>query len=156
MLVVLFDIDGQKFGIDSQYIKEVIPYVQSNPVLYAPPYIIGEIIYQEEAIPLIDLNMLFSGNPADEYFSSRIAILRLLHEPQGLKIALLANKMTKTVNCEDNEFVHNNLGSYEDSLFINVFRKDGLRIQMTEVEKLLHKKDYIELLNKIYENKPVA
>lgn len=156
MLAVLFDIDGQKFGIDSQYIKEVIPYIQSKPVLYAPPYVIGEIIYQEEAIPLIDLNMLFSGKPTDEYFSSRIAILRLLHKPQGIKIALLANKMTTTVNYEDVEFVHNNLSSQEDSLFMNVLRKDGLRIQMTSVEKLLERKDYIELLNKIFENKPVA
>ena len=156
MLIVLFDIDGQKFGIDSQYIKEIVPYVQSTPVLYSPPFVIGEIIYQEEAIPLVDLNLLFSGKSADEYFSSRIAILRLLYEPQGIKIAVLANKMTTTVNCVDDEFVKNNLSSHEDSLFEKVIRKDGFRIQITAVEKLLQKKDYISLLNKIYENKPVV
>ncbi len=156
MLVVLFDIDGQKFGIDSHYVKEVIPYVHSTPVLYAPVFVIGEIIYQEEAVPLIDLNLLFSGKPADGYFSSRIAVLRLLNEPQGIKIAVLANKMTTTINCDENEFVHNNLSSPEDSLFEEVLRTEGMRIQMTAVEKLLHRKDYITLLNNIYANKPVV
>jgi chemotaxis-related protein WspB len=156
MLVMLFDIDGQKFGVDSRYIKEVIPYVQSNPVLYAPAYVIGEIIYQEEAIPLIDLNLLFSGKPADEYFSSRIAVCRILNEPQDIKLAILANKMTMTINCVEDEFVQNNLNSQEDSLFAEVLRKGGLRIQMTAVEKLLKNKNYIELLNKIFENKPVV
>lgn len=156
MLVVLFDIDGQKFGMDSQYIKEIIPYVQSSPVLYSAPYIIGEIIYQEEAVPLIDLNLLFSMKHAEKFFSSRIAVLRLLNEPLSPKIAVLANKMTKTITCDDDEFIQNKLNSQEDSLFEKVLRKDGLRIQMTAVEKLLLAKDYVAILDKIYENKPVV
>jgi len=156
MLVVLFEIEGQKFGIDSQYIKEVVPYVKSTPVLYAPSYIIGEIIYQEEAIPLIDINMLFSGRATEKYYSSRIAILRILNDTQSPKIAILASRMTETVNCEADEFTKNDLSSPEDSLFDRVARKDGQRIQITAVEKLLLKKDYITLLNKIFENKPVG
>jgi len=156
MLVVLFDLDGQKFGIDSQYIKEIIPYVQSSPVLYSAPYILGEIIYHEEAIPLIDLNLLFSMKHTDKFFSSRIAILRLLNDPLSHKIAVLANKMTKTINCEDDELIPNKLNSQEDSMFEKVLRKNGLRIQMLAVEKLLLQKDYIAILDKIYENKPVV
>jgi chemotaxis signal transduction protein len=100
--------------------------------------------------------MLFSGRATEKYYSSRIAILRILSDPQSPKIAILASRMTETVNCEAEEFTKNDLSSPEDSIFEMVVRKDGQRIQITAVEKLLLKKNYIALLNKIYENKPVG
>ncbi|MBF0345523.1 MAG: chemotaxis protein CheW [Nitrospirae bacterium] len=72
---VEFMLAHQRYGIDSQYVKEVIPLRDYTPVPCTPPLVVGVINLRGQIISVVDIKNLFELPDAEETELSSVIIL---------------------------------------------------------------------------------
>lgn len=76
MQVVLFYVDDNGFGIETKYVKRIVPYVHLQQIdQYKDKCFIGSLLLGEEIIPIFDFCYLIKEKRAEKNFSNRIIIL---------------------------------------------------------------------------------
>jgi chemotaxis-related protein WspB len=95
MKALLFDVDGQRYGLDITQVLKVLPYVRLRPLSGVPRYVAGILRYRDEMIPVIDLSQLIGGTPVPPMLSTRL-ILVAHPGPSGAgrTLGLLAERAT--------------------------------------------------------------
>jgi purine-binding chemotaxis protein CheW len=61
MLVLVFDVDGEAYGIDAKRVQEIVRAVLPTRLPAAPRVITGVINFRGEVVPLIDLRARFGA-----------------------------------------------------------------------------------------------
>ena len=78
------ELEGGLFGLDVEYVKEVIALRPMSRVFHAPPVIAGVVNLRGEVLTVIDLAVLLGKSSAGSAASARIVVLRDAGEPRRL------------------------------------------------------------------------
>jgi chemotaxis-related protein WspB len=99
MAALLFEIDGQRYGLDIAQVVKVLPAVPLRAIPGAPAYVPGIFRYQGALVPVIDLSQLIKGRPVPNLLSTRLILVR--HPgPTGAGriLGLLAERATDSLD----------------------------------------------------------
>ena len=105
MLFLLFQLGTDRYALDASQVAEVLPLVSLKHIPQAPLGVAGVFNYHGAPVPVIDINELTLGWPAQRRLSTRIL---LVHYPDanGAKhlLGLIAEKATETMRREPTDF----------------------------------------------------
>ncbi len=104
MLFLLFQIGGERYALDVAGVLEIVPCVPLQRLAHAPASIAGLLDYHAAPVPVLDLHALATGERASISFGTRLILVRV---PDGREriVALLAERATGTLRCEESDFV---------------------------------------------------
>jgi chemotaxis-related protein WspB len=105
MLFLLFQLDNDRYALPATQVAEVLPLVELKHIPNAPAWVAGAFSYQGVPVPVIDLNMLALGRPAQRRLSTRTVVV---HYPDsGVRnhlLGLVVEKTTETLQCDPDMF----------------------------------------------------
>jgi len=76
MIALLFGVAGQRYGLDVSQVLEVVPAVRLRAIAGVPDFVAGIFRYKGAIVPVLDLNQMLSGKPAEKRYSTRIVLVR--------------------------------------------------------------------------------
>lgn len=93
MSLLIFYLDGARFGLDARVVRESVWLPELTPAEEAPPYIAGIFNLRGRIVPVTDLNLRF-GHPARPYrLSDQIVVL----EQDSLLMGLVVSEVSEVV-----------------------------------------------------------
>ena len=104
MLMVLFQLNNDRYAVDARYVIEIVPLVIFKSVPHAPEFVAGLFSYHGAMVPVLDLCRLMAQRECRPLLSSRIILLdygRLAGDSVGAGkriLGLLAERVTEV--CE--------------------------------------------------------
>ncbi|TAN75109.1 MAG: purine-binding chemotaxis protein CheW, partial [Gallionella sp.] len=91
--LLIFDLDGTRFGLDATLVRESVWLPELTPVEEAPPHIAGIFSLRGQIVPVTDLHLRF-GHPARPYcISDQIVVLEL----DQLLIGLIVSEVREVI-----------------------------------------------------------
>ena len=104
MLLLLFNTFKEQYAINCALVREVIPYLNLQPIPMTPSYIRGAVNLRGTPIPVIDLSKLLDHKSCRSFLSTRIILINYTNDSSGAMrtIGLLAEKVTDTVKTPKN------------------------------------------------------
>jgi chemotaxis-related protein WspB len=106
MLLLLFELGGDRYALDAADVAEVLPLVSIKRIPRAPVGVAGVFDFRGSPVPAVDLGEMALNRPAAPRLSTRII---LVHYPdadgQKRLLGLIAEKVTETVRRERADFV---------------------------------------------------
>lgn len=105
MLMLLFCIGNNRYGLEISQVVEIIPKVVLRKLNQAPEYVAGLFNYRGMIVPVIDLCILIQNYPCPSALSNRIIMVN--HVDIGghcQVIGLMAEKITETIKVPDTKF----------------------------------------------------
>ncbi len=138
MMILLFSVDGDHYGINVCDVTEVLPSVTLKHFPHGPAYVAGLLNYRGEAVPVIDLTLLMSSNASRNRISSRIVLVGYPNEGGVHHLfGLLVEKITETVKIPDHTFARSGV-IIDDAPFLgDIAIYGGAMIQVVDVRKVL-------------------
>ncbi len=151
MLLLLFEVGGNRFGIQASEIVEVIPLVSLKKVPHTPACVAGVFSYRGQVVPVIDVNALLGETPARHLLSTRII---LVQQPDGGSesrlLGLLAERATETLSCRKEEFQPPGIKVEGAHYLGEILPHPGGLVQRVTVANILSD----ELKDMLYEHRP--
>jgi chemotaxis-related protein WspB len=138
MVALLFEIDGQRYGLDVTQVLKLLPSVRLRPLPRVPKYVAGVFRYRDTMVPVIDLSQLIKGRPVPDLLSTRIILVR--HPgPSGVGrvLGLLAERVTDSLDDSASDPVSSGFAVPEAPYLGGVSPSSGSIIQYVKVENLL-------------------
>lgn len=136
MLLLVFEVGKNRYGIEASEIVEVLPIVSLKKVPHTPHYVAGLFSYRGTATPVIDLQALLGESAARTLLSTRIIIVRIGRNGDGQRcLGLMAEQVTETVRYESNDFQP--AGVRSAPYLGEVSTAAGLFIQKVTVDEIL-------------------
>jgi chemotaxis-related protein WspB len=138
MVALLFEIDGQRYGLDFTQVLKVLPSVRLRQLPRVPEYVAGIFEYRGAMVPVIDLSQLIKGHPAAAFLSTRIILVRYAG-PSGQErvLGLLAERATESLDAGAAEPVPTGVAVPEAPYLGGLSANGGRIIQYVKVEQLL-------------------
>ena len=131
-------IDNEQYGIDINYIDNIVKMQRITRVPKAQPYFYGVINIRGEIIPVMSLRIKFGKDP-DE-FDSKTRILIIKPEQQAA-IGFIVDEVKEVVNLVDDE-IERSSGAQDDKSFIfGVGKHDGGLISLLNIPAVVSEKD---------------
>lgn len=99
MVVLIFEVGGQRYGLEVTQVLKVLPSVRLRPLPRVPEYVAGVFRYRDAMVPVIDLSQLIKGTPVPVLLSTRIILVR--HpgpSGPGRVLGLLAERVTDSLD----------------------------------------------------------
>jgi chemotaxis-related protein WspB len=94
MLLVLCYAGANRYAVEAQFVKEVLPRVGLHGVAQSPQWVSGLLIHRGAAIPVIDLTQHAQGKPCPNRLSSRIVVLEVdVAESGPRRLGILAERV---------------------------------------------------------------
>lgn len=140
MIALLFEVAGQRYGLDIAQVVKVLPYVQLRSLPGVPDYVAGVFCYRDQMVPVIDLSQLIRGKPVAAMLSTRIILVKQTGQPghSGRVLGLLAERATDGLNDAATEPIASGIAvpeaPYLGGLSVTSI---GSMIQYVRVENLL-------------------
>jgi len=138
MVAMLFEVDGQRYGLDATQVLKVLPSVRLRRLPRVPDYVAGVFQYRGAMVPVIDLTQLIKGRPAAAILSTRIILVR--HSgPSGQEraLGLLAERATDSLDDSAAEPISSGVAVPEAPYLGGLSVSGGSMIQYVNVEHLL-------------------
>lgn len=138
MLFLQFQLDKDRYALDSSQVVEVLPRLDLKQIPQAPTGVAGAFNYRGKPVPVIDLCELALGRPARLQMSTRIIIVNYPDGNGTLHLlGLIAEKATETVHREPADFTDSGVTN-DGAPYLGPVATDpkGL-VQWIEVGKLL-------------------
>ncbi|MHB9027191.1 MAG: chemotaxis protein CheW [Candidatus Latescibacterota bacterium] len=138
MILILFHIGEETFGLEAARVIEVIPALAGRKVPHTPEYVAGVINFRGTVAPVIDLAMLHLGKPSLPFLSTRI-ILTGYAQGDGIRriVGLLAARVTDTFPCRKEDLQPPGVRT-DGTRYLGEIILDGERmIQLVTPERIL-------------------
>lgn len=135
MLYLQFQIDDNYYIIHSMNIIEVIPLVPLASKHKSSTIFAGELNYHGELIPVIDIKKNLTGEASQKLLSTRIIVLKTHHIDKLIKLGIIAEKATETINFDETDFRKPIIKEF--GFFGDIALRKGLSYQKIAVDKLL-------------------
>lgn len=132
MLVLLFHVDDNTYGIDLGRIIEIVPFVELKSLPMATPLIAGVFDYRGSIVPVVDVTKIISGSNSMPLLSTRIIIVSAKNENAGRAFGILAERATETILCNESDFQSINIGNAEQNNFNSAALLVGHRVENTD------------------------
>jgi len=135
MMMLLFQLDDDRYGMDVKVVVEVIPRVPLQRLPRMPDYVAGLLNYRGEVLPVLDMSVMFNERNSQPYLSTRVIITKI--GSAGQLVGLMAENVAETIKVQEKDFVDTramgDVGAFVDAVII-----DGHRmIQKVDVNKIL-------------------
>lgn len=155
MLMLLFQVNNQRYAIASQHIVEVIPLVNLTKLPHTPEYFASVFKYRGRIIPVIDLCQLMSNQSCKEHLSTRIILInhwdRDATEDSAPHImGLMAQRVIETLQKSDVDFVDVDLQIDKPPYLGKMIVDEQGLIQCLHVEYLLSEVQQAYLVAEIH------
>jgi chemotaxis-related protein WspB len=106
VLLLLLDLDGDRYAVDTRQVVEVLPLVHVKPIPQAPRGVAGLVNYRGTPVPVIDLASVMLGRASRPYLSTRLVIVRYPdREDRTRLVGVIAEHATDTARCPEQDFV---------------------------------------------------
>ena len=138
MLLILFKIDNERFGLDASRVIEVLPMVSMKKAHGTPIFVAGLLNFRGTVVPVIDISALITDTPAKQLLSTRIMLVLYTDSHKDLHVlGLLAEHVIETINVKEEEFHPPGIES-DNARYLGKVRIDEKGIlQLVEVDELL-------------------
>jgi chemotaxis-related protein WspB len=138
MVALLFEVDGQRYGLDVTQVVKVLPLVRLRRLPRVPEYIAGVFRYRGAMVPVIDLSQLIKGKAVASLLSTRII---LVQHPgpagAGRILGLLAERATDSLDLGAAEPASSGIAVPEAPYLGGLSQSGESMIQYVKVENLL-------------------
>jgi len=140
MMLLLFTVGEDRFGLEVKHIVEIVPYVKLKRLVGAPECVTGLFNYRQDVVPVIDLSKLLTNSPAKNNLSTRIVLVEYRGEgAERHLVGLLTEHATETVKFDPSAFSSSGVG-VKNSEFVSQLAMDEKGIvQCIVLDKLLPK-----------------
>jgi chemotaxis-related protein WspB len=105
VLLLLFELDRQRYALDAAQVSVVLPLVDIRALPGAAPGVAGVIEHRGAAVPVLDLSALALGRRSARRLSTRIVIVQ--HTEAGGRarvLGLMLEGTTSTLRCDAEQF----------------------------------------------------
>lgn len=135
---LIFEVGGQRYGIEVTEVSKLLPYVHLRPLPHVPEYVAGVFRYRDMMVPVIDLNQLIARKPVAARLSTRI-ILVPYTAPSGASrfLGLLAERASHILEDDGAELKSSGVAVPEAPYLGSLRASEGSIIQYVKVEHLL-------------------
>jgi chemotaxis-related protein WspB len=153
MLFLLFELDGDRYALDSTQIAEVLALHPLKAIPGAPRWVAGLFAYHGQPVPVIDVPQLALGRPARQLRSTRLVIVHysgVLREPaasthaahdlahaKGPLLGLIVEHATQARRIEREHFAASGLATPHARWLGPVAHDDAGFVQRVEVQQML-------------------
>jgi chemotaxis-related protein WspB len=100
-LVIRLGVD--RYAIDTSEVIEVLPLVRMKELPGAPTGVAGVMNFRDDAVPVVDLNMLALGSRTPTRLTTRIVIVR--YEAEASVLGLLVPEAAEVLRLDADAFV---------------------------------------------------
>ena len=139
MLLLLFLIGNERFGLDVTRVIEVTPMAVLKKAPADAAHVAGLFNYRGSVVPVIDLSCLLQGRPSRPRLSTRIILVDYNTGSDSAQhiLGLLAERVTETVTCRKEDVRSPGIG-FDNAPYLGdiVIDNQGM-IQYVLVEQLL-------------------
>jgi chemotaxis-related protein WspB len=138
VLFLVFELDGDRYALDSRQLIEVLTLVNLKPLSRAPQGLAGIFDYHGLPVPAVDLSVVILGRAAPRRLNTRILIVNYpgAHEVSHT-LGLIAERATTTVRLDPAQFKESGVSNGETAHLGPVARDAQGLIQWLTVPQLL-------------------
>lgn len=138
MLLIVFQMGGERYALNSRHVVEIVPLVRFRELPRAPEYVCGLFEYRGQITPVVDLSSLAGKGASQRLLSTRVIVVHYLDSKACMRLlGLLAERVTDTVEVAESELKSPGI-RIEDSKYLRrVFTDSTGIIQCIELEELL-------------------
>jgi chemotaxis-related protein WspB len=142
MLMLLFQIDDNRYAIEASRVIEVIPMVKLKKLYHVPQAIAGVFNYQGEIIPVLDLCHLIKGVESRPALSTRIILINHHFVDNSTSLlGLMAEKITETIEYQAEQWLNSGI-KIADAPYLEKMLIDANDIvQRIQVNQLLSQQE---------------
>lgn len=142
MMILLFNVEGEHYGINAKEVIEVIPSVALKHLPHTPECIAGLLNYRGQIVPVIDLTSLMSDHLSRDRVSSRIILINYSDKDDGFHLlGLLVEKVKSTVRIPDHMFTPSGVTTNNAPFLHDVAIYEGSMVQRINLANILP--DYV-------------
>ena len=136
MMLLLFRINDQRYGLDVADVVELVPFVTLQKLPKAPDYIAGLMNYRGNIVPVVDLAMLTRDKPTRHLMSSRIILIQPVKSEKRF-VGLLAENVTEAKRISEEIFTDTGINADTNAFVDKVAMHPTGMIQLVNIAKLL-------------------
>lgn len=122
---IVVKLDKEQYGIDIQYIDNIVRMQRITRVPKAQSYFKGVINLRGEIIPVMSLRLKFGLEADEETKASRIIIIKL--EPQSA-IGIIVDEVNEVIRLSDSQIDRTVYTNQEQSSYLQGVGKQGDRL----------------------------
>ena len=138
MMLLLFTVGEDRFGLEVKHIVEIVPYVTLKRVVGTPECVTGLFNYRQDVVPVIDLSKLLAGVPARKNLSTRIILVEYpVNDGRQHVVGLVAEHATETVKFAPSAFSASGVGVKNAEFVSSIAMDEKGMVQCVTLEKLL-------------------
>ena len=131
-------IDNEQYGIDINYIDNIVKMQRITRVPKAQPYFLGVINIRGEIIPVMSLRIKFVKSPDTFTNATRILIIKA---EQQASVGFVVDEVKEVVNLAEDSIDHKNTSENGNSYIFGVGKHaDGL-ISLMNIQAVLAEKE---------------
>ena len=131
-------IDNEQYGIDINYIDNIVKMQRITRVPKVQPYFLGVINIRGEIIPVMSLRIKFGKSPDTFTNATRILIIK---PEQQASVGFVVDEVKEVVNLEEDSIDHKNTSDSGNSYIFGVGKHaDGL-ISLMNIQAVLAEKE---------------
>ncbi|MDQ6994916.1 MAG: chemotaxis protein CheW [Mariprofundaceae bacterium] len=124
MLLLCFHLGKERYALPSEAVEMVLPYVSCRRLPLAPAWFKGLMVYQGQAVPVIDLCHIAKKREACRQLGTRILLMNLSWQGEHKKVGFLVENMTQTCRASELRFEDTGV-AIEDSPWLGQVAYDG-------------------------------
>lgn len=137
MMLLLFFVGEDRYGLDVTQVVEVIPCVTINKVPRVPEYVVGLLNYHGKSVPVIDMTALMCDRLSQRRLSTRIILVNH-HDENHVPhlLGMMAERVISTVKLPESSFFPSGIES-EAAFLGDVVIDEGKIVHRVDVNRLL-------------------
>ncbi len=141
---IVVKIDNEQFGINIEYVDNIVRMQKITRVPKAQPYFKGVINLRGEVIPVMSIRK--KANLADDVYTDKTRIIIIKPEQQAV-IGMLVDEVKEVVTLEENEIervvVDTNATEDKTSYINSIGKSKGELISLLNIQRLITDKETV-------------
>lgn len=134
MMVLLFSVAGDRYGIGVAHVSEVVPAIALQKLPWATEYVVGLLNYRGQVVPVIDLSQIIVGGSSRPCLSTRIILVKC---SLGRLVGLMAEDVREAVAIDESSISEPGVPPRAGMFSGRIAFYDQNMIQLVEVEDLI-------------------
>ena len=100
--LLVFSVAGERYGIETVHVLEVVPLRELTPVPCTPSFVLGVVNHRGRILPVLDFGRLFDLTGAEVTEGSRVVAV----EAGGTTFGIFTDSVAGTVRVSAHEIAH--------------------------------------------------
>lgn len=138
MMLLLFTVGDERYGVDTSQVIEVLPFLKLKPIHRTPAYVAGIANCRGKLIPVLDISRIHTKKPARNLLSTRIILVKqTTSDATEHLMGILAEQVTDTLQLDASEATSLRIKEDKGNLLGEEFIINERIIQRVNINELL-------------------